>query len=191
MPGLSRVKGTKERGCIKTRQTQLYPGRYFVIHLHGCDRRNGSRPGGTGHYQQFRQRKPHELDFTAYLLTMAVTTPIFGKISDLYGRKPVFLYGSLIFLVGSLLCGLSQNMTQLIIFRAIQGIGAGAVIPVTFTIVGDIYNLEERGKIQGMISSVWGISSLIGPLLGGYFVDYLSWHWIFVLMYRLRCYRYG
>ena len=68
---------------------------------------------------------------------------------------------------------------------------AGAVIPVTFTIVGDIYNLEERGKIQGMISSVWGISSLIGPLLGGYFVDYLSWHWIFVLMYRLRCYRYG
>lgn len=118
--------------------------------------------------------------FTAYLLTMAVTTPIFGKISDLYGRKPVFLYGSLIFLVGSLLCGLSQNMTQLIIFRAIQGIGAGAVIPVTFTIVGDIYNLEERGKIQGMISSVWGISSLIGPLLGGYFVDYLSWHWIFV-----------
>ncbi|GAB6928705.1 MDR family MFS transporter [Paenibacillus sp. JCM 10914] len=118
--------------------------------------------------------------FTAYLLTMAVTTPIFGKISDLYGRKPVFLFGSIVFLVGSLLCGLSQTMTQLIIFRAIQGIGAGAVIPVTFTIVGDIYNLEERGKIQGMISSVWGISSLIGPLLGGYFVDYLSWHWIFV-----------
>ncbi len=118
--------------------------------------------------------------FTAFLLTMAVTTPIFGKVSDLYGRKPVFLYGSLIFLAGSLLCGLSQSMTQLIIFRAIQGIGAGAVIPVTFTIIGDIYNLEERGKVQGMISSVWGISSLIGPLIGGYFVDFLSWHWIFV-----------
>ncbi|KKO50867.1 MDR family MFS transporter [Paenibacillus sp. DMB20] len=117
--------------------------------------------------------------FTSYLLTMAVTTPIFGKISDLYGRKPVFLYGSLLFLAGSLLCGFSQSMTQLILFRAIQGIGAGAVIPVTFTIIGDIYSLKERGKVQGMLSSVWGISSLVGPLMGGYFVDYLSWRWIF------------
>lgn len=117
--------------------------------------------------------------FTSYLLTMAVTTPIFGKISDLYGRKPVFLYGSFLFLAGSLLCGFSQSMTQLILFRAIQGIGAGAVIPVTFTIIGDIYSLKERGKVQGMLSSVWGISSLVGPLLGGYFVDYLSWRWIF------------
>lgn len=117
--------------------------------------------------------------FTSYLLTMAVTTPIFGKISDLYGRKPVFLFGSVLFLAGSLLCGFSQSMTQLIAFRAIQGIGAGAVIPVTFTIIGDIYSLQERGKVQGLLSSVWGISSLVGPLLGGYFVDYLSWRWIF------------
>lgn len=117
--------------------------------------------------------------FTAYLLTMAVSTPIFGKISDIYGRKPVFLIGCALFLLGSLLCCLSQNMEQLIIYRAIQGIGAGAVVPVTFTIIGDIYRIEERGKIQGWISSVWGISSLAGPLLGGYFVDNLGWQWIF------------
>jgi len=117
--------------------------------------------------------------FTAYLLTMAVSTPIFGKISDLYGRKLVFLIGCTLFLLGSLLCCLSQNMEQLIAFRAIQGLGAGAVVPVTFTIIGDIYRIEERGKIQGWISSVWGISSLVGPLLGGYFVDNLGWQWIF------------
>lgn len=117
--------------------------------------------------------------FTAYLLTMAVTTPIFGKVSDLYGRKPVFVIGSVLFLAGSLLSGLSQSMEQLILFRAIQGIGAGALTPVTFTIVGDIYSIEERAKVQGWISSVWGISSLIGPLLGGYFVDSLNWRWVF------------
>ncbi|KGE19495.1 MDR family MFS transporter [Paenibacillus wynnii] len=118
--------------------------------------------------------------FTAYLLAMAITTPIFGKISDLFGRKPVFIGGTIVFLLGSLLCGISQSMEQLIIFRAIQGLGAGALIPMTFTIIGDIYSIQERAKTQGMLSSVWGISSLVGPLLGGYVVDYLSWRWVFV-----------
>ncbi|MEK3662730.1 MDR family MFS transporter [Paenibacillus sp. FSL F4-0236] len=118
--------------------------------------------------------------FTSYLLAMAITTPIFGKISDLFGRKPVFMWGAAVFLLGSLLCGISQSMEQLILFRAIQGIGAGALIPMTFTIIGDIYSIEERAKTQGLLSSVWGISSLVGPLLGGYVVDYLSWRWVFV-----------
>ncbi|WP_178024168.1 MDR family MFS transporter [uncultured Paenibacillus sp.] len=117
--------------------------------------------------------------FTAYLLTMSVTTPIFGKISDLYGRKPVFVISSLLFLAGSILSGTAQSMGQLIGFRALQGIGAGGLVPVTFTIIGDIYSIEERSKIQGWISSVWGISSLIGPLLGGYVVDSLNWRWAF------------
>lgn len=117
--------------------------------------------------------------FTAYLLTMSVTTPIFGKISDLFGRKLVFVIGSILFLGGSLMCGFAMSMEQLIIFRAIQGIGAGGLIPVTFTIIGDIYSMEERSKVQGYLSSVWGISSLVGPLLGGYVVDYLNWRWVF------------
>ncbi|CUB20503.1 Multidrug resistance protein 3 [Bacillus subtilis] len=119
--------------------------------------------------------------FALYLLTSAVTTPIFGKLADLFGRKKVFLVGTALFLIGSLLCGLSQNMGQLILFRAIQGIGAGAVIPITFTIIGDIFSFEQRAKVQGLFSSVWGIAGLFGPLVGGFLVDYVSWHWIFFI----------
>lgn len=119
--------------------------------------------------------------FALYLLTSAVTTPIFGKIADLFGRKKVFIVGTSLFLLGSLLCGLSQTMGQLILFRAIQGIGAGAVIPITFTIIGDIFTFEQRAKVQGLFSSVWGIAGLFGPLVGGFLVDYVSWHWIFFI----------
>lgn len=119
--------------------------------------------------------------YAVYLLTSAVTTPIFGKIADLFGRKKVFLAGCALFVVGSTLCGLSQSMEQLIFFRAIQGIGAGAVVPITFTIIGDIFTFEQRARVQGLFASIWGIAGIFGPLVGGFFVDYVSWHWIFFI----------
>jgi EmrB/QacA subfamily drug resistance transporter len=114
-----------------------------------------------------------------YLLSMVVTTPIFGKVADLFGRKPVFMIGTVVFLLGSILSGLSQTMEQLIIFRAVQGIGAGALIPVTFTIIGDVFQYEQRAKIQGLISAMWGVAGILGPITGGLLVDYVSWRWIF------------
>ena len=119
--------------------------------------------------------------FSVYLLTSAIATPIYGKLSDLYGRKNILSIGIIIFLIGSFLCGLSQNMYMLIGSRAIQGIGAGAIFTVTYTIIGDIFTMEERPKIQGIISTVWGIASLAGPFLGGNLIDMLSWHWIFFI----------
>lgn len=119
--------------------------------------------------------------FSSYLLMQAITTPIFGKLSDLFGRKPVFMVGVGIFLVGSILCGLANTMAMLVAFRFIQGIGAGAVMPMSTTLVGDLYSIEERGRIQGYLSSVWGISSILGPLAGGIIVAYVDWHWIFWL----------
>lgn len=121
------------------------------------------------------------LVFSAYLLTSAISTPIYGKLSDLYGRKNVLSIGIVIFLIGSFLCGLSQNMYMLIGFRALQGLGAGSILTITYTIVGDVFALEERPKVQGIISSVWGIASLVGPFLGGILIEVLSWHWIFFI----------
>jgi EmrB/QacA subfamily drug resistance transporter len=119
--------------------------------------------------------------FSAFLLAGTVTVPVFGKLSDIYGRKPIFTLGTVIFLVGSALCGMAQDMTQLIIFRAIQGLGAGAVFPITLTIVGDVFSLEERAKIVGLFSAAWGVAGISGPLIGGFLTDNFSWRWIFLL----------
>ncbi len=118
---------------------------------------------------------------SVYMLTSAVTAPIYGKLADLFGRKPVFVIGTIIFLAGSMLSGLAQTMEQLIWFRAFQGIGAGSIITITFTIIGDIYPFEQRGKVQGYMSGIWGISGIVGPLTGGFLVDYVSWRWIFYI----------
>jgi EmrB/QacA subfamily drug resistance transporter len=117
--------------------------------------------------------------FSAYLLMNSVTVLIYGKLSDLFGRKPVLTFGIIVFLIGSILCGFATSMNMLIIFRLIQGFGAGAVMPIATTIVGDIYSVEERAKIQGYLSSVWGISAITGPAVGGILVQYVSWNYVF------------
>jgi EmrB/QacA subfamily drug resistance transporter len=119
--------------------------------------------------------------FTFYLLTSTITMPIYGKLSDVFGRKPVFVIAMLLFLAGSLLCGQARSMQQLIAFRAVQGIGAGGVLPLAFTIVGELFTLEERARLQGFFSGVWGVSAVIGPLIGGFLVDRVSWQWVFYI----------
>ena len=116
---------------------------------------------------------------TAYLLTSTVMVPIYGKLSDLIGRKPIFLFGVVVFLIGSALSGTSQSMNQLIAFRALQGVGAGALMPIAIAIVGDLFTPRERGKWQGVTGGVWGISAIIGPTLGGWITQNASWRWIF------------
>jgi EmrB/QacA subfamily drug resistance transporter len=119
--------------------------------------------------------------FSIYLLTQAVTVPIYGRLSDLFGRKPVLLFGVAGFLAGSVLCAVAWSMLTLIVFRGLQGLAAGAILPTTTTIVGDLYEPAERGKVQGYISSVWGMSAIVGPALGGFFAEYWTWRGIFWL----------
>lgn len=119
--------------------------------------------------------------FSIYLLTQTVTIPIYGKLADIYGRKPILIGGSLIFLAGSAASAAAWSMPALIVFRGIQGLGAGSIMATVNTLAGDLYTVRERAKIQGFLSSVWGVSAILGPTLGGAFAEYLSWRWIFLV----------
>lgn len=119
--------------------------------------------------------------YSAYMIAMVVSTPIFGKLSDMYGRKRFFLSGLILFMLGSIMCGTAVNMDQLIIYRAIQGIGGGAIMPIVFTIIFDLFPAEKRGKMMGLFGAVFGISSVFGPVMGGVITDSISWRWIFYI----------
>src|SRR3981081_4444869 len=116
---------------------------------------------------------------TAYLLSSTVTVPVYGKFSDVFGRKPMLLVGVGLFLLGSWLSGFSQNMTELIIFRALQGLGAGAIFPIALAVIGDLFSARERGRYQGLFGAVFGLSFIVGPFVGGWLTDNVSWRWVF------------
>jgi EmrB/QacA subfamily drug resistance transporter len=128
--------------------------------------------GGLEHYSWV---------FSAFMLTSTTSVPLYGKISDLYGRRNLYVFAMLLFLVGSILCGWANSMTGLIFARALQGLGAGGIMPLAFILIGEMFTLEQRAKMQGLFSGVWGVSSIIGPLLGGFLVDQFSWRWIFYI----------
>jgi EmrB/QacA subfamily drug resistance transporter len=128
--------------------------------------------GGLAHYSWV---------FAAYLLTSTASVPIWGRLSDLYGRRRMYLLGVAVFLLGSVMCGAATSMFQLISARAIQGLGAGAIIPLSMTIVGELYALSERARTQALFSGVWGVASIAGPLVGGYITDTIDWRWVFYL----------
>ena len=126
--------------------------------------------GGLGQYSWV---------FTAYLVTSTTTVPLFSRLADIHGRKPVFLVGLALFVIGSVLCGTAHSMLELIVWRAVQGLGAGAVQPISFTIAGDIFSPRQRARMQGVFSGVWGVSALIGPALGGIITTTVGWPWVF------------
>ena len=128
--------------------------------------------GGLAHYSWV---------FSAYLLTSTASVPIWGRLSDLYGRRRMYLLGVTVFLAGSVLSGMATSMMQLIAARALQGLGAGAIIPLSMTIIGELYTLAERARTQAVFSGVWGVASIAGPLVGGYITDALSWRWVFYI----------
>ncbi len=119
--------------------------------------------------------------FSGYLLAATTTVPIYAKLADIHGRKPIFMFGLVMFVVGSMLCGVSTDMTMLIAFRALQGLGAGALQPIAFTIAGDIFETEQRAKMQGFFSSVWGVAAVVGPAIGGIITSTVGWRWVFYL----------
>jgi len=126
--------------------------------------------GGLEHYSWV---------FSAYMLTSTTTVPLYGKLSDLYGRRKLYVFAMALFLTGSILSGQADTMTQLIFARGLQGVGAGGIMPLAFILIGEMFSLEQRAKMQGFFSGVWGVSSIVGPLLGGFLVDQLSWRWVF------------
>ena len=128
--------------------------------------------GGLEHYSWV---------FSAFMLASTTAVPLYGKLSDLYGRRRLYVSAMALFLIGSVLCGWANSMTTLIFARALQGVGAGGIMPLAFILIGEMFTLEQRAKMQGLFSGVWGVSSIIGPLLGGFLVDQLSWRWIFYI----------
>src|SRR5262249_58163214 len=119
--------------------------------------------------------------FSTYLLTSTVAVPVWWPLSDLYGRRPLYLVGVALFLFGSALSGMSHSIDQLIVFRAIQGLGAGALVPLSLTINGDIYTLVEKTRIQGLFSGLWGVASIVGPIVGAVVTEHISLRWVFFL----------
>ena len=128
--------------------------------------------GGLEHYSWV---------FSAFMLASTTAVPLYGKLSDIYGRRKLYASAMALFLIGSVWCGLANSMTSLIFARALQGIGAGGIMPLAFILIGEMFTLEQRAKMQGLFSGVWGVSSIVGPLLGGFLVDQLSWRWIFYI----------